>query len=153
MATFYGTNKTIADAITPATILSAGLIGGQVRCMVDDYTVVGTEVTGDLIEMGHDLPKGAKILDVVLQTTALGSGVTLNVGDVEDDNRYISAVDCSGAIIVRMEAAEIDGRLYEITDKPNTSPYDAQIVVDVNAADTVLTADGQIKLMIYYTVE
>ncbi len=153
MPTFKGTNKTIADAITPATILKPGLIGGNVRCMVDDYTVVGTEVTGDLIEMGHDLPVGAKILEVLLQTSALGSGVTLNVGDAEDDNRYISAVDCSGAIIVRMEAAEIAGRNYEITDKPNVSPYDSQIIVDVNAASTVLTASATIILNVYYTVE
>ncbi len=155
MATFYGTNRTIARAITPATILKPGLQGGTVRIMTDTYTVPNPAtalVTGSLIEMGHTLPVGAKILEVVLHTTALGAGVTLNVGDAEDDNRYISAGDCSGAIIVRMEAAEIDGRSYEL-DGSDVDALDTQIIVDVNAADTTLTADAEIILQVYYTVE
>ena len=152
MPTFYGTNYTIVRAITPATVLSPGIVGGQVKVLTDSYTCAGTEVTGDLIYMGNKLPKGAKILEVLLHTTALGAGVTLNVGDAEDDNRYISAVDCSGAVVIRMEAAEIAGRIYEIDETVSTS-LDSSIIVDVNAADTVLTASATIKIVVFYTFE
>jgi hypothetical protein len=152
MATFYGTNSTIANAPTPATILKPGLLGGNVRCLLDDYTCVGTEVTGDLIHMGYTLPVGAKVIDVTLHVSALGTGVTLNVGDAEDDDRYISAVDCSGAVVVRLEAAEIAGRNYEMDKTSSTSP-DTQIIIDVHNATTVLTASATIKLVVLYTVE
>ena len=156
MATFYGTNSTIANAITPATILSPGLQGGNVRCMIDTYTVPDPAtalVTGSLIHMGYTLPAGAKILFMRLHTTALGAGVTLNVGDAEDDNRYISAVDCSGAITVfGPEAAEIDGSSYEL-DASDSTALDTQIIVDVHNATTTLTADAEIILQVFYTVE
>ena len=120
--------------------------------MVDTYTALGTEVTGDLIQMGHTLPKGARVLEVILHTGAMGAGVTLNVGDAEDDNRYISAIDASGAIVVRIEAAEIAGRNYEV-DLTDSSNLDSQIIVDVNAADSVLTLAAVIKLTVLYTIE
>lgn len=152
MATFYGTNATIALAITPATILSPGLVGGNVRISSDSYTVVGTEVTDDLIYMANRLPKGAKIIDVILHTSACGAGVTLDVGDAEDADRYISAVDCSGAIVVHTEAAHIAGRNYEIDETTATS-LDSWIIVKVHNATTVLTAAATIKVDVLYTVE
>jgi len=152
MASFYGTNATKALAISPSNILDAGLIGGNVRIATDSYTAVGTEVTNDLIYMGYTLPKGAKVLDVVLHTSALGTGVTLDVGDAEDADRYISAVDCSGAIIVHTEAAEISGRNYEV-DETDSSSLDSFIIVKVHNATTVVTADATIIVNVYYTVE
>ena len=156
MATFYGTNSTIANAPTPATILKPGLLGGNVRIVTDTYTVPNPAtalVAGSLIHMGYTLPVGAKILFMILHTTALGTGVTLNVGDAKDDDRYISAVDCSGAITVfGPEAAEIDGRSYEL-DASDSDALDTQIIVDVHAADSTLTADAEIILQVYYTVE
>ena len=150
--TFYGTNKTKLDDPSSDNILDPGQMKGKVRAMTDDYTIVGTEVTGDLIHMGEKMPTGARVIDIILHTGACGSGAKLDVGDAEDDNRYISAVDVSGAIVPHLEAAEIAGRHYKI-DMTTPSTPDNQVIVKVNAADTVLTADAVIKLTVLYVIE
>ena len=43
------------------------------------------------------LPKGAKVYDVVIIHDALGSGVTLKVGDSADDDRYVAATAAANA--------------------------------------------------------
>ncbi len=150
--TFKGVNKTKADSPTSGNILDGGVLGGRVRVMQDSYICAGTEVTDDVIQMGKALPKGARILDVILHFGACGSGVTLNVGDAEDDNRYISAVDASGAGVVRLEAAEVAGRNYKVDITDEDAPDD-QVLIDVNAADTVLTSDAEINLIVLYTID
>ncbi len=71
-ATLYGTNKTKARLGTSAgsNILAMGLYGGKVRCMVDTYTILGTESDGDTIEMGDRLPRGAHVLEQTLSCNA-----------------------------------------------------------------------------------
>jgi len=90
MATIKGANRTIMDNITPATVLDPGLAGGVVRCMIDTYTALGTEVATTVIEMGGDLPKGARVLKVVVYNGDAAS--TLAVGDAGSSGRYEDSV-------------------------------------------------------------
>ena len=152
MAAFKGVNKTKADSPSGANIVDPGVLGGNVKVMVDNYVAVGTEVAGDTIAMGKALPKGARILEIILHTAASGTGVTLDVGDAESHARYLSIIDCSSAAIARLEAAELAGRHYEV-DMTTASTPDNQILITVHAATTVLTAAAEIKLTIFYTHE
>ena len=147
--TVYGTNATKVLDPTPENILAPGQMKGKLRAMQDDRTADGTEVVDSLIYMGENLPTGARIIDVILQTNDLGAGVTLDVGDAEDDDRYISAVDCSGAIIVHMEAAHIGGKHYEI-DMSETAA-DNQVIVKVHAG--TITPGKIVKLTVIYVIE
>jgi len=147
MATLQGANKTIIDAITPSTVLTPGKMGGNVRCMVDTYTGLGTESANDTIEMGTDLPKGATILNVILRMNA--TGTTAHVGDAEDPNRYID----TGADNTTTLSNDLytTGVGYEITDVEATSPYDSQILVTILTG--AVTAAGTIDLIVLYTAE
>ena len=143
MATYNGVNAAIIAAITPSTVLSPGLAGGNVRCFIDTYTGLGTESASETIAMGPKLPIGAKVLHMVLTQTATGN--TPDVGDAESSERYISEA-ADNAVHV---SDAITGGAYEIdeTDADNT---DRQILVLLDAA---VTAAGTIKLVVFYTVE
>ena len=147
MATLQGANKTIIDAITPSTVLGKGNVGGNVRCMVDTYTGLGTESADDLIEMGTDLPKGAIILNVILRVNTAGG--TFDVGDAEDENRYMEAA--ADNTVTLSNDVYLTGVGYEITDLPDTSPFDSQILVKVNTG--AVTSAGTITLIVLYAIE
>jgi len=139
MATLYGANATKIAAMKPYDILSAGSTGGKVRSFEDTYTGLGTESASDLITMGPALPVGARVLDVILATNAMGG--TVDVGDADDDNRY-QATSADNAVT---HTDEKTGVLYTITGTDDT-----QIYVKISAA---VTAAGTIKVICLYVVE
>ena len=145
MATVKGANRTIMDSITPSTVLDPGLAGGIVRCMVDTYTADATEGAGTVIEMGGDLPKGARILDIIV-TNPDGSA-TMKVGDVADDDRYEASV-AAGAT----EHLSVAGGLgYEILTLPSDTTPTNQILITTigDTLDTGLVT----RCVILYTIE
>ena len=144
MATLKAVNKTIIDAITPATILDPGKQGGNVRCFVDTYVGLGTEAAADVIEFGADLPVGAKILWGWIELAAVGG--TPDLGDAEDADRY---VDEASDNAVTMFNDTITGLNYEIDNSVAATP-DSQLIVTLDAA---VTLAGVITVCIFYTVE
>lgn len=146
MATVKGVNRTLKDTPTIANRMAPGLFDGRVKIMYDSYEAVAL-ASGSIIEMGPKLPKGAKIIDVILDTDNLGNNTTLICGDYEDDNRYITATDHgAAALITRMNA--IAGRMYEIDETtPGATSTDRQIILTTAAGE----ATGSIKLITLYT--
>ncbi len=143
MATVKGVNRTIADQTGVIHTTSPGLAGGVVRCMIDTYELSST-VLGTVIEMGQDLPKGSKVLAVLLVYDALGGSVTMSVGDAEDDNRYLSGVDVSSAGSTWSDLA--DGVEYEIDVSDADNP-DTQVLITTAGA----TGSGTVKLLTLFT--
>ena len=144
MATLKAVNKTIIDAITPATVLDPGKQGGNVRCFVDTYVGLGTESSGDVIEFGADLPVGAKVLWGWIELAAVGG--TPDLGDTEDTDRY---VDEASDNAVTMFNDTITGLNYEV-DMTTAATPDSQVIVTLDAA---VTAAGVITVCLFYTVE
>lgn len=144
MATYYGANRTIMDAPTPSTILDPGLAGGNVRCMVDTYTALGTEAAGSLIEMGGTLPTNARILGLWLTN---GDGAaTMAVGDLESSGRYIASV-AAGAT----EYMDVSGALGYKVDMTTATTPDNQIVI--TTAGATLTINLVTRLVVLYTID
>ena len=143
MATVKGVNRTIADATTVSHTLQPGLFGGVVRCMIDTYELDST-VSGTVIEMGGELPEGAQVLAVLLVHDAMGSSVTMDVGDAEDVDRYLDGVDVSSAGSSWSNLA--DGVEYEI-DMTTASTPDNQVLITTGGA----TGSGTVKLLTLYT--
>jgi len=141
-------NKTIIDNITPSTILSPGLAGGQVKCFTDTYTGLATESANDTIEFGPDLPKGATILGMWVRNNTTGN--TLHIGDAEDPNRYGDTI-ADTATTDSLTDVYLTGLGYTITDLPGVSPYDSQILVTILTG--AVTAAGTITLVVLYTIE
>lgn len=145
MGTVKGVNRTIMDAVTPADILDPGLAGGKVRCMLDTYVADASEEAGTVIEMGGDLPRGARVLDVILANP--DGSATMSVGDAASATRYEDSV-AAGAI----EHTSVAGGLgYEIlTDPDATTPTNQILVTTIgDTLDTGLTT----TIVILYTVE
>ena len=144
MAYGKGANRTIADSITPATVLDPGVWGGNVRCIIDTYTGTTAEVGDTLtVEMGPELPVGARVLWVSMMCGA--TGVTADVGDAEDTDRYLAAAAAS-AITSTGDVAT--GLAYEI-DMTTAATPDNQILVTWSAACAAVSN----TLVVLYTVE
>lgn len=70
--------------------------GGKVIAMHDEFTFAG-EASGTTVNMGV-LKKGEVFLGAFLNAAALGSGVTVQLGDSGDDDRYIAATVCTSTV-------------------------------------------------------
>lgn len=152
-ATVYGVNRTKANTPTSAgsNITDPGTLAGKVRCMVDTYTIIAGNVDGDLIHMGKSLPKGAYVLEAILSCNAsVAATVTADVGDAEDPDRYMAAVDLSAAAINRIDEPDT-GAGYKV-DESVAATLDSQIIVRLNTMTTPV-AGTIITLIIFYTYE
>jgi len=145
--TTYGVNKTLARTPTIANRLGQGVFDGRLKTTYDYYESDGSEGAADIIEMGPKFPKGTKMVEVILDTDALGGNATLEVGDYEDPNRYITATDHgAAALITRMNI--IAGRMYEMDDtSPGATTSDRQVIMTVG----VSAITGSIKLILLTT--
>lgn len=146
MATVKGVNRTILDATTIDHTLRPGLSSGVVRVMSDVYEASALAQLS-VIEMGGELPIGSTVLFHLLVHDALGGSVTLDVGDEEDPNRYMNAVDVSAA--GNELSALADGVEYQV-DMTDTDTPDDQVLITVGGAGTVTNT---IKLLTFYVNE
>lgn len=144
MATLYGVNKTKMLAMKPEDLLDPGLAGGKVRCFIDTYVGLATESSGDVIEMGPKLKKGARILwgSITLDTM----GGTPDLGDYKDTDRY---VDEAADNAVTMFNDVITGIGHEV-DEADEDALDSQMIVTL---DATVTLAGVITVVVFYTVE
>jgi len=150
MSTYKGVNRTLADDPVGSNIMDSGLQGGKVRVILDTYEAAAI-VAGSIIEVGTELPKGARVIEIVMTTDALGAA-TIDIGDYEDADRYNNDVDVSVAnTVTRIDL--IDGRQYKVdetyTGKTVGSGTDRQITLTTASA----TITGTIKIEIYYVQE
>ena len=149
MADYYGVQSTKTLTPTGANIVSPGLLGGRVRCMVDSYEAAAVGA-GSTIQMGQALPVGAKVLNVILAFDALGSA-TIDVGDADNVDRYVDGVDVSSAgVFGSVEAALIDGIAYEVLGTGATASGDDTTILLTTISASIT---GTIKLIVFYTVE
>ena len=94
MAYSYGVNATKYLDPKAENITDPGTGRGNVHCFVDYYTGTTAEAGDELtVYMGPVLPVGARILYVGIECPA--TGITIDVGDAEDTDRYISAAAAS----------------------------------------------------------
>jgi hypothetical protein len=140
MASVKGTNFTNITA-SPAVNADSSEWSGKLRVQYDVYEA-SSLASGSDISVAR-LPKGAKVYDVVIHHDALGSGVTLAVGDSADADRYITATAAATAgKVIMSEDGAIDGVAYEQT-------AETDVLVTTGGG----TATGTIKCQVIYAVE
>ncbi len=154
MATVYGVNRTKAMTPTGANQLSPGALNGRVRVAHDTYEC-SSLAAGSIIEM-FELPVGAQIIEIILHTDNLQNNTTIAVGDYEDADRYLDAVDCGAAEVTKMmgtATGNIAGRFYKIdqtyTGKTVGSGTDTIITLTTATGE----ATGTITLSVLYTTD
>lgn len=146
MSIYKGVNKTKIDAISPDTIITKGEMGGKVRVMYDTYIVPATPLatTTDEIEMGNELPLGARIVDVILYNGCASRAVS--VGDYESTTRYLASVTTSETDHIDLATAATG----YVVDMSETLADNQIIVTPIGGP---LTEADVIRIAILYTVE
>ena len=137
MATVYGVNRTKALDPKSTNTIVGGLIGGKVRVMSDSYEA-SSLASGSVIEVGHTLPVGATVLRVEVACDALGSA-TIDVGDADDTNRYLSAQSVASAALLVNDETDGVGYTTDGTD-------DTQVIITTASASIT----GTLRVNIYY---
>lgn len=145
MATAVGVNATLVASGGLANAVLSGLIDGRVKCMLDYYTILGTETTGSTLTLGGIMPKGANVIAIILKVTASQTALTVSVGDDESATRYASA-----ATSLQTAGTYVIGGNNYVCDDTTPSTTDRQIVLTTAAA--TMTA-GTIYAAILYSID
>lgn len=132
-----GTNYAKIGSTGDVSLVGRGLWNSGVLVQCDEYEA-SSLAAGTEINVAY-LPKGAKFLGGYVAFDALGAGVTVQVGDSGDDDRYLAATDASAAGSADLLA--ITGLQYEMT-------ADTTIFVKTGGA----AATGTIKTVIFYSL-
>ena len=140
MASVKGVNFTNITA-TPQVNADSSEWTGKLRVQFDSFEA-SSLASGSDISVAR-LPKGAKVWDVVIMHDALGSGVTLAVGDSADADRYVTATAAANAGVISMHNdGAIDGFGFEQT-------AETDILITTGGA----SASGTNKMKVVYAVE
>jgi len=134
-------NKTKYDAnASGSNTIPAGEGNSSVHCSYDYYTTaVDIEATSTISLC--NLPKGAKIRGVEVTHSALGTGVTLALGDALDADRYFGATASATAGTIRDMLQT--GVNYQI----GTTATDDVPILTVGTA----SANGTIEVVFFYS--
>jgi len=147
MTTYNATNYTKQADPSPANILGKGLYGGIVKAQVDDYTFAAI-VSGSVVRVAK-LPVGAKVLAVLLAHAALGTSVTLALGNAGSGQgaifRAAAAADAASSVLAVCGGITASGIPYVV----GTLSGDDIVTVTVGGA----TATGKMQVITLYTVE
>lgn len=152
MATFKGVNRTYLDAV-PQVMIPPGEHGGVMRVIYDEYVPV-EDLSGDTVNMGGLIPKGARIHQVALYSTDLGT-VTADVGWAASADG-VEAGDADGFFDgVDVGAAEDTFLMTEVLgSRPGIFKKFAAACQATMLLNTTTDASGDsIKLAIYYTLD
>ncbi len=140
MASVKGVNFTNITA-TPQVNADSSEWTGKLRVQFDSFEA-SSLASGSDISVAR-LPKGAKVWDVVIMHDALGTGVTLAVGDSADTDRYVTATAAATAGVISMHNdGAIDGFGFEQT-------AETDILITTGGG----SASGTIKMKVVYAVE
>jgi len=154
MATFYGVNATKMTQDVPSAKAGNGEQNGRVHVIYDTYELVADLATTDIIEMGGEIPKDARIIEATIAFDNLDtSGGTLDFGwkasivsgEAVDNNGFIDAADCTSADVIHMSdnLAFGNGQFKKFTEA-------VQPIVTTDG-DTDATS-GTISIMIMYVI-
>lgn len=140
MANFYGVNITNLDA-SPAVLPDADDWHGKVRVQHDQYEAASL-AAGSVVYVAR-LPAGARVVNWTVKADALGSSVTLKLGDTADDDRYLGATAYNTANLAKQTLIDglIAGVMYQ---------YAAQTDLIITTAGA--TANGTIESVVEYVV-
>lgn len=147
MATVNAVNYALGSTPYGTNIIDASLQGGKVR-FIYDYYEAASLATATTINVAR-LPKGAVVLPLsFIMHDALGSGVTLAVGDDDDTtaadaDRYLAAADAASAGVIQFNDAAT------CIDK---GPYKVQKDCNLTAL-TATEFTGTVRFFIFYAVE
>jgi hypothetical protein len=142
MATVYGVNRTLANTADSINRIGKGKSGAAVYVESDSYEC-STTAAATVIALGNTLPVGAVIQMIQFSFDDLGTGNTVDIGTLYNDDQFASAIDTATAAGAS-NTILVDGAQYVV----GTAALDDQITLTVNSA----AATGTVKLSVFYSL-
>ena len=142
MTAYYGDVATDYQAGGLANAVTSGLIDGRVKCNLESYTILGTEAAASTLDVGAELPKGARVIAIVVYVSAAQTALTLSIGDDASATRYASASTSLQAIGTYVYS----GKNYTI----GTASGDEQILLTTGGATATA---GQLEVAVLYAID
>jgi hypothetical protein len=149
MASVKSVNITNLDSV-PVVLSSSEEVGGKLRVFYDTYEA-SSLASGSDITIAR-IPANATIHDVIVKADALGSGVTLSVGDSASASRYIGVTgtwNVAGQTQSMLAGASTGAPTVAVTGLGYRTTASTDIILTTGAAE----ASGAIYTWVYYTVE
>jgi hypothetical protein len=149
MASVKSVNITNLDSV-PVVLSSSEEVGGKLRVFYDTYEA-SSLASGSDITIAR-IPANATIHDVIVKADALGSGVTLSVGDSASASRYIGVTgtwNVAGQTQSMLSGASTGVPVTAVTGLGYRTTASSDILITTGGA----TASGTIYSWVYYTVE
>lgn len=115
-----------------STFLNAGVAGGQVNCLLEEVELAAL-AANTVINLSKPLGGKMQVVDAVIYHDALGTGVTLKLGDTADDDGIIPATAAASAgkleIAIGQMFAELDGDNLVLTTGGATATGTVKVIV------------------------
>jgi hypothetical protein len=140
MAYYYGANVTKIRAGGLSNMLGAGLDNAVEHVFVDSYTGVAV-ASGSTIQISPELPDGAIITDIIVESEAQGNSQTLAIGDANTSDLYCAATSVNAAACLRLTK--------NLGYVVGTADDDNKILLTVGG--NALSASADIHVAIKYT--
>lgn len=148
MAEVKGVNKTKLDTPIGSNVIAEGYNKAGVGVIYDEYEAVAL-ADGDVILVGDKLPKGAVVKNIHVACDDLSAaGATLDVGDGNDADRYMTALDVATAAGGTKNSLLANGNINGIGYKTGQADGDRQIQLTPGVA----AITGTIKVWIEYAL-
>ena len=149
MASVKSVNITNLDSV-PVVLSSSEEVGGKLRVFYDTYEA-SSLASGSDITIAR-IPANATIVDVIVKADALGSGVTLSVGDSASASRYIGVTgtwNVAGQTQSMLSGSSTGAPVAAVTGLGYRTTASSDILITTGGA----SASGTIYSWVYYTVE
>ena len=149
MASVKSVNITNLDSV-PVVLSSSEEVGGKLRVFYDTYEA-SSLASGSDITIAR-IPANATIIDVIVKADALGSGVTLSVGDSASASRYIGVTgtwNVAGQTQSMLSGSSTGAPVAAVTGLGYRTTASSDILITTGGA----SASGTIYSWVYYTVE
>lgn len=141
MATQYGLQMGRLRNTAPVDLPVAGDVHGRVRCF-NEKVVLASQPTADIVEVAR-LPKGARVLyGLINSTVSLGSS-TLAIGIAGNTGKYRAA-----ATFTAVDTPTLIGPAAQIGE-----PLASEEIVYLTIAAAALPASGTLRVLFFYMID
>jgi hypothetical protein len=160
MTDFYGVNNTLSQQNVPSEKIGPGEQSGRLRVAYDSYTFSAALTTSDALYM-MKIPKGARVIDVIVDSDDLGTTGDLNIGweaspELDSSGSAVEAADADGffaALDVNAAALVTSINKVGTSTAGYLKKFDAEVQVVIVPSENTTATSGSIALTVLYVVE
>lgn len=161
MANFYGVNATKLLVDVPQAKAAPGEVSGGLKVIYDKKTFTAALTTSDALYMGALIPKGARVLNVVVKSADLGTTGDLNIGWAASEEKVagtaVELADADGFFAALDVNAVADGYSLVGSTFGNSAgllkKFAAAVQVVIVPSENTTATSGDIEIAITYVVD